>query len=184
MDVFEAIRARRNVRQFDGRPVPPTDLDRILEAGRLAPSAGNSQPWDFILVTDRALLEALAGVWQGARHVAASAATIALVAPVLADPGRSAMVEFDLGQVTAHLMLAAAELGVGSAHAAVRDQDLARQILGLPGDRRLAWLIALGYPATRALRPRRHPNRRPLEEIVHLDRWNEVSPPGPPPTGA
>lgn len=184
MDTFETIRARRNVRQFDPRPILPTDLDRILEAGRLAPSANNSQPWDFVLVTDRALLEALAGVWQGAKHVATSAATIGIIAPVEPDIGRNAMHEFDLGQATAHMMLAAAELGIGSAHAAVRDQELAREILGFPEDRRLAWLVALGYPADRPLKPRRHPNRRPLEEIVHLNRWNEISPPAPPPTAA
>ena len=66
--------------QFTDHPVPDEALDRILEAVRRAPSAGNWQPWDFLLVTDRAQLVELAKVWQGARHVAGAAAAIA-VAP-------------------------------------------------------------------------------------------------------
>ena len=53
MTVWDAIRSRRDVRAFDGRPIPPADLDQILESGRRSPSAGNWQPWDFIVVTDR-----------------------------------------------------------------------------------------------------------------------------------
>ena len=56
METWEAITSRRNVRSFAGRPIPAADLDRILEAGRRSPSSQNWQPWDFILVTDRALL--------------------------------------------------------------------------------------------------------------------------------
>ena len=70
METWDALRARRNVRQFTDRPVPEEGLDRILEAGRRAPSASNWQPWDFVLVTDRAQLVELAKVWQGAGHVA------------------------------------------------------------------------------------------------------------------
>ena len=81
METWDALRARRNVRQFTDQPVPDEALDRILEAGRRAPSAGNWQPWDFVLVTDRAQLVELAKVWQGARHVAGAAAAIAIVAP-------------------------------------------------------------------------------------------------------
>jgi nitroreductase len=69
------------------------------------------------------------------------------------------------------LMLAAADLGIGTAHASVSDQELARELLGLPADRELAWLIGLGYPAARPLRPIKNPNRRPLEEVVHYESW-------------
>jgi nitroreductase len=77
METWDAITARRNVREFEDRPLPREHLERILEAGRRAPSSRNWQPWDFILVTDREHLRELAKVWRGAGHVANSAATIA-----------------------------------------------------------------------------------------------------------
>jgi nitroreductase len=64
MEPWDALRARRNVRQFTDRPVLEEALDRILEAGRRAPSASNWQPWDVVLVRDRAQLVELAKVWQ------------------------------------------------------------------------------------------------------------------------
>ncbi len=168
MTVWDAIRSRRDVREFDGRPIPARDLDQILEAGRRSPSSRNWQPWDFIVVTDRRQLAELARVWRGGGHVAQSAATIALIAPA-ADERRRA--PFDLGQVTMSIMLAAAGLGIGSGHSAVADQDLARRVLGFPADRTCAFLIPLGYPAGRPLTPILRPDRRPLDEIVHRGHW-------------
>ncbi len=65
MTAWDAIRSRRNIRAFDGRPIPAADLDQILEAGRRSPSSQNWQPWDFIVVTDRPQLTELARVWRG-----------------------------------------------------------------------------------------------------------------------
>jgi nitroreductase len=73
--------------------------------------------------------------------------------------------------VTMSIMLAAADLGIGSGHASVGDQDLARSILGVPEDRECAILVALGFPAGRPLRPLNRPNRRAIEDVVHRDRW-------------
>jgi nitroreductase len=171
METWDAIRARRNVRSYTSQPVGQADLDRILEAGRRAPSARNSQPWDFVVVTGRAELTELAQVWQGARHVAQSAATIALVAPRLDDERRREGVRYDLGQATMCMMIAAADLGIGSGHASVGDQDLARRLLGFPEDRFLAYLIALGYPADRPLAPLARPDRRPFQDVVHHGHW-------------
>ncbi len=89
----------------------------------------------------------------------------------MTDDDTRASVQYDLGQATMSIMLAAADLGIGSGHAAVRDQRLARELLGLPDDRELAWLIALGYPAQRPLTPIKEPDRRPFEEVVHRGRW-------------
>ena len=122
-------------------------------------------------MTDRAQLAELSKVWRSAGHVAGSAATIALVAPVLEDERRRAGVRYDLGQATMAMMLAAADLGIGSGHASVADQDLARRVLGTPEDRYCAYLIALGYPADRPLTTIRRPDRRPFEDVVHWDRW-------------
>jgi len=112
--------------------------DRILEAGQRAPSAGNWQPWDFVLVTDRAQLVELAKVWQGAKHVAGAAAAIAIVAPQPQDDRQSALLQYDLGQATYAMTVAAADLGVGKGHAAAADQDQARAVLGFPEGRFLA----------------------------------------------
>ena len=171
METWDAIRSRRNVRTYADRSIPAEDLDRILEAGRRSPSSSNQQPWDFVLCTDRAQLVDLSRVWRAAGHVATSAATIALVAPRSEDPRTRESIQYDLGQATISMMLAAADLGVGSGHAAVTDQKLARRLLGFPEDRFCAWLIALGYPADRPLKPIMRPNRRPLEDVVHRGRW-------------
>jgi nitroreductase len=169
MQTWEAIESRRNVRSFADRPIPAEDLDRILEAGRRSPSSQNWQPWDFILVTDREQLRALAKVWRGAGHVADSAATIVVIGPAADNEFRRA--QFDLGQATMAMTLAATDLGIGSCHAGVADLPLARDLLGFPGDRDWAFLISLGYPADRPLVPIKNPKRRPFGEVVHRGRW-------------
>lgn len=171
METWDAIRARRNVRAYEDRAIADADLDRILEAGRRAPSASNTQPWDFVLVTDRAALAELAHVWRGAGHIAGSAAAIVLVAPVTDNARRAALIEYDLGQATLQMAVAAADLGIGSGHAAIGDQDRLRALLDLPGDRRGAYMLALGYPADRPLAPLTKLNRRPFDEVVHRGRW-------------
>jgi nitroreductase len=169
MQTWEAITSRRNVRSFADRPIPAADLDQILEAGRRSPSSQNWQPWDFILITDRAHLRELAQVSPGAGHVARAAAAIMVVGPT-AD-NRFHRARFDLGQATMAMMLAAASLGIGSCHAGVADLPLARELCGFPPDRDWALLISLGYPAGRALAPISNPQRRPLSEVVHRGHW-------------
>jgi nitroreductase len=169
METWNAITSRRNVRSFANRPISAEDLDQILEAARRAPSSRNTQPWDFVLVTDRAELEQLSKVWVGAGHVAGSAATIALI--VDDDDETAKRVQFDLGQATMNIMLAAADVGIGSGHSSVGEQDLARQLLRLPAGKSCAFLISLGYPADRPLAPIKNPDRRPFDEVVHRGHW-------------
>jgi nitroreductase len=171
METWDAIRARRNVRVYTEQPIAAPHLDRILEAGRRSPSSQNSQPWDFVVVTERQQLQELSRVWIHAHHVAISAATVALVAPVRDQEWQRLSVQYDLGQATMSMMLAAADLGIGSGHSAVTEQDLARRLLGYPEDRFCAYLIAFGYPADRPLRPIRNPNRRPFDDVVHRGHW-------------
>ena len=171
VETWDAMRSRRNVRQFTEQPVPDEALDRVLEAGRRAPSAGNWQPWDFVLVTDRAQLVELAKVWQGARHVAGAAAAIAIVAPEPQDDRQSSLLQYDLGQATYAMTVAAADLGIGTGHAAVADQDQARAVLGFPDGRVLAYVLSVGYPADKPLAVIERLNRRPFEEVVHRGRW-------------
>ena len=171
METWDAIRARRNVRRYTDQPIGEADLNRILEAGRRSPSASNRQKWDFVVVTDRQQLAELGTVWQGARHVPGSAATIVLV---LAEPEaeRYRLIDqYDLGQATMAMMLAATDLGIGTGHSSVGDQDAIRRILTLPSDRYAPYMVALGYPADRSLRPAENPDRRPLDDVVHRGRW-------------
>jgi nitroreductase len=171
METWDAIRARRAIREYDNRPIEVEDLERILEAGRRAPSSSNEQRWDFVVIQDREQLERISHVWRGAGHIAGARAAVGLVAPFSDDLRLTASINYDLGQAAMSMMIAAADLGIGSRTASVQDYDLAAQILGIPSDRRLTWLLGLGYPADRPLKPVMQPARRPLEELVHHDRW-------------
>jgi nitroreductase len=171
VEAWDAIRARRNVRQYEPEPMSDDDLNRIAEAGWRAPSAKNRQPWDFVIVTDRAQLRELSTVWRGAGHIAKAPAAIALVVPVPPDDRRLVTDTYDIGQATMAMMIAATDLGIGTGHSSVGDQEKARAILGVPDDHQVAFLLGIGYPADRPLTPIRKPNRRPLSEVVHRGRW-------------
>jgi nitroreductase len=171
VETWDAIRARRNVRAYRTDPVAASDLDRITEAARRAPSASNRQHWDFVVVTEPEQLRALSTVWRGAGHIAGAAAAIALVIPTPADDRTRLIDYYDLGQATYAMALAAADLGIGTGHSSVGDQDLAREILGVPSDHVVTFLLGVGYPADRPLRPIVKPDRRPADDVVHHGRW-------------
>jgi nitroreductase len=171
VETWDVIRARRNVRKYADRSIEPAHLDRILEAARRTPSSVNQQAWEFVVVTDRERLQELSSIWRYAAHVASSAATIALVIPVSEDQDERDTYWYDAGQATMSIMLAAADLGIGSGHASVGDQSIARRILRLPEDREVAILVALGYPDGRPLKPIRRPKRRAFDDMVHRESW-------------
>ncbi|WP_059015118.1 nitroreductase family protein [Mycobacterium sp. M26] len=171
MDAWDAIRARRNVRSYTTEPLPGADIDRILEAGWRSPSARNNQHWDFVIVTEPSVLQQLSTVWMGAGHIAGAQAAIALVIPEPPDERTKLLDQYDLGQATMAMSIAATELGIGTGHSAVGDQDRAREILAVPDGHLVAYLLGLGYPADRPLTPIRNPNRRPFDEVVHRGRW-------------
>jgi nitroreductase len=110
-------------------------------------------------------------VWRGAGHIAGAAAAIALVLPQPEDDRARVTDRYDLGQATYAIMLAAADLGIGTGHSSVGEQERAREILGVPDDHDVAYLIGVGYPADRPLRPIVRPDRRPFDEVVHHGHW-------------
>jgi nitroreductase len=171
METWDAITSRRNVREFTDEPLPAEALERILEAAWRAPSSRNSQPWDFVVVTDRQQLVELSGVWRGGGHIAGAAVAVGLVIDDIDDAHTRESVRYDLGQASMQMMIAAADLGIGAGHSSVGDQDLARRVLGLPDGKLLRYVIDFGYPADRPLKPIKKPNRRPFDEVIHRGRW-------------
>jgi nitroreductase len=173
MDTWTAIARKRAIRSFADRPLEPGHVERILRAGRHAGSSKNQQRWDFIVCRDREHLRELSAVGPYAGHLARAAVAIALVTP---DPRRvdaPLSVMFDLGLAAENMMLAAWELGIGSVPATVYDPELARRLLGYPEDQSCEYLLSFGYPADEGLlsAPPRPGGRKPLESIVHVERW-------------
>jgi nitroreductase len=186
----ELVRRRFSLRRYDaGRPVAREDLEAILEAARLAPSAENSQPWRFLVVTDPGVRARLAeacftGIFLPTRFAAAAPVIIAICAerakPILRAGEailRTALYQLDCGIAGEHAALAAAELGLGSCWIGWFNKRGARKVLGIPGHVEVLALLSVGYPAAEA--GHREKPRRSLAAITHRDRWGTpfVSPP-------
>lgn len=163
---------RRSVRAYKPDPVPDELLQTVLEAGRLAPSACNKQPWRFIVVRGeaarRALGAAYAREWFWQAPVVVAVCILPKEAWVRSYDGRNyAMVDGALA--LDHLMLAAAELGLGTCWIGAFDPAAAREILGLPDGVEVVGMTPLGFPDVEA-NPRVR-SRRPLGETVMKERW-------------
>jgi nitroreductase len=173
MTVWESVRAKRAIREFSDRPIEAEIVERILQAARRAGSSKNTQRWEFVVVRDRARLAELATVGRSAGHLAGAALGIALVTPDPRADGQPLSVMFDLGQAAQNMMLVAWELGIGTVPATVYEQDATRRILGYPSDQWCEYILSFGYPAdpTKLTAPLRPGGRRPLESMVHEERW-------------
>lgn len=170
MNVSEAIRMKRAVRQFQDQPLPGEVVRAILNAGRRSQSSKNAQLWHFVAIQDKAILKALSecGTWAG--HLGGAALGVAILTP---DPTEKFQTMFDAGQAAAYMQLAAWELGVGSCPASIYEPDKAREILGFPPEWHLRIALSFGYPVEgKALSdaPQKG-GRRSLEEVVHWERW-------------
>jgi len=170
MDVLESIRTKRAVRQFDPKPLPDEVMRTILNAGRRAQSAKNSQPWRFIAITNRDTLKRLSTLGNHAQHLAGAALGVAILTP---DPASRFSVMLDAGQAAAYMQLAAWELGVGSCPATIYEYEQARELLGFPDDWHVRVALSFGYPAEpEALsRPNKKGGRQDLDQIVHWNCW-------------
>jgi nitroreductase len=171
--VWQAVRGKRAIRRFDGRPLRPEDLERILQAGRHSGSSKNLQRWTFVVCRDREHLRELSTLGPFAGHLAGAAVGIALVTPDPNGPGAPASILFDLGLAAENMMLVAWELGIGSVPATVYERDRARELLGYPADQLCEYILSFGYPADAGdlTRPPRAGGRRPLDEMVREERW-------------
>jgi nitroreductase len=173
MDTWQAIDSTRAIRKFDGRPLEPEHLRRILDAGRRSGSSKNTQEWDFIVCTDREHLRQLSEIGDYASHLAGAAAAVALVTPDPHTAPAPYSIMWDLGRAAQNMTLAAWELGIGSVPATVYRQDMVKQLLALPDDRWCEFFLSFGYPEkTEALSwPKRAGGRKSLADIVHEERW-------------
>jgi nitroreductase len=158
--VLDLIRTKRAVREFTSEPVPEDIIQEILEAGRLAQSSKNDQPWHFLLIRERETFRQLSECGKYAGHLAGANFAVALVV----QPGY----DFDLGQAAACMQLAAWERGVASCIASMWEPERAKAILGIPADKQFETAISFGYPAKR---PGKIKDRRPLEDVVRREKW-------------
>jgi len=163
MDAYEAIIRKRDRREYDGRPIPEESLHRILQAGRMAGSSSNSQPFRFIVMRDQAAKDKLAPAGPGT----APLVTAPLGIVICLQQGRR---DFDVGRAAQNMMVAAWAEGIHSCPIGLREEAIAREALGLPGDYTAAIGISFGYPSPAAT-PREPSKRLAMEELVHYDRW-------------
>ncbi|MGD8507148.1 MAG: nitroreductase family protein [Candidatus Bathyarchaeota archaeon] len=170
MGVFAIIGKRRSIRLYEKKPVEKEKLNRILEAGRLAPSADNKQPWRFIVVTGENVKEKLRVTYDEEWFVSAPVIIIGCAVPEEAwmrvDGQEYWMV--DVAIAMQNMILAATELGLGTCWIADFDEKAIRKALNLPSNIRVVAMTPLGYPAEE-----KHPvrDRKPLAEIVHHEHW-------------
>lgn len=178
MTAWDAVHSKRAIREFSDRPIHQASLELILRAGARAHSSKNQQRWAFIVVDDRDRLAALSTVGPWCGHIAGAAVAIALVTPNPRAADAPLSVTWDLGGAAAQMMLVAWEMGIGSCPATVYEHARAQELLGYPDGMHCEFILSFGYPADPALltQPNRPGGRRPLDELVHHDRW---SPPAP-----
>jgi nitroreductase len=160
VDTFLTIASRREVRSYAKRPVEDEVLGRVLDAGRLAGSSRNGQPWRFVLVTSRELLDQLAD------RVYARGNLLGAAAAILVAVEKGGKAEFDAGRAAQNMMLAAWNEGVGSCPNGMPDPAAVADLLGVDDPERPLVLISLGYPA----RPIDPESRTPEEWIARADR--------------
>ncbi len=165
MDALEAIRKRCSSRSFKDKPIPKDVLEQICDAGRLAPTARNVQPWQFVAVTDKKVMSEISGLAENGRFVSGAAACVM----VFCDDTKYYLE--DGSAATQNILLAAQALGVGSCWIAGDKKDYCSRVSALvaaPARLKLVSLIALGYPD--AAGPS-HKDKKPLAELLHWERF-------------
>lgn len=180
MDFLPLVNLRESTRKYSDRAVEPEKIEIILEACRLAPSACNSQPWKFVVVTDPILRKEVAQatfstLLQFNRFALQAPVMVAIVSEppkTIAKLGGHVMERnfslIDLGIVAEHFCLQAAELGLGTCMIGWFDEPRIQQLLEIPKNRRVNLVISMGYPASDR---RRIKIRKPMEKIVSFNKY-------------
>ena len=169
MNVWDAIRTKRAVRNFTDEPLKEEHVRRILDAGRRSQSSKNSQPWQFIAVQDRETLQKISTMGDYLGHVAGAALCVVMLIPV--ENERTIWHFFDTGQSASYMQLAAQEIGVGSCLGTIYKPDEVRQLLGFPDDWQARLLISFGYPAEQQRPGKGKEGRHDFDEVVHWEKW-------------
>ncbi len=184
MSVYEIIKQRKSIRKYSSRPIEQEKLERILDAGRLAPSWQNKQCWHFVVVRDKEKINTLAlksGIISKINFFIKDAPVVIVAC---ADPNLSGHLNkqnyylVDVAIAFEHIVLTAAEMGIGSCWLGAFNEDKLRNILEIPENIRVVALSPFGYPAEKqGLYSKTvkifagSKNRKSLEEIVHWDKW-------------
>ncbi len=184
MELDSAIFQRRSIRKFSEEYVQDADIKKMLEAARWAPSWGNSQPWEFIILRDRKLIVQITDLYSERNPARACSANCNAMLVVCAKMGASGHKKgvgltkfkewfmFDLGMAAQNISLVAHELGLGSVIVGHLDHEKAHEILALPSNFEVVATLPLGVPAEDE-KNKTPPPRRALSEMVHLNRFGE-----------
>jgi nitroreductase len=170
-EVTEEMRKVRQARLYRPDPIPDDVLNELLEVARWTGSSRNTQPWHFIVVTDKEKLKGISELRTPITWVADAPLAIALVLD-----GKGASEMYDEGRVTERLLIAARILGLGGGTAwfdAPEQEQKAKELLGVPADRTMHSVVVLGYPTTlKDHRPNANiPGRKPLTEVVSYEQF-------------
>ena len=178
-EILKLIINRQSDRKYSDRPIEKDKLDRIIEAGRMSPSACNAQPWKFIVVNEPELVTKVAGAASakliGMNSFVAQAQVIIVIVREKANMSSKvgATIKnkdyslFDIGIATENICLQAEAEGIGSCIIGWFDEKLIRKLLSVPGSKRVELLITLGY----SLSEKREKRRKPPEDVVSYNKY-------------
>lgn len=170
MDVFMAIANRRSIRKYQPKDVEQAKIDKVLEAGRLSPSAANRQEWKFIVVKDKGTRQKLVGAANGQKFVGEAPVVIvgcAVDSSAIMPCGQYSYT-VDLSIAFAYMILEAHELGLGTCWLGAFKEDDVKKVLGIPNSVRVVAMTPLGYPdESPTARP-----RKTTEQIVVQERYS------------
>lgn len=178
MDLFEAINRRVSIRAFKGDPLREGDLEKILGAAILAPSAGNTQPWYFIVTKKRAIKQALAEAALGQSFMSEAPIIITVCAAESGSAlrygvrGRELYCLQDTAAAVENILLSATALGYGTCWVGAFDEGAVKEALGVPVGIRPVALIPLGLPDEDPPRVK----RKPLGEVVRYETYGGDGP--------
>ncbi len=161
MNALDAIQKRRSVREYTGESISRTDLEKIVDAGRMAATGYNRQPWDFIVVTDRTMIDKLKIAAQWMEKAGA-------IIAVALDPTTKFWLE-DGSAAIENMLIASTALGYGSCwlegYTLPREEEF-KELLGVPDNKRLLTLVPIGVPTAWPTQ-----EKKPLTEVLHWEKY-------------